>query len=65
MSDEVWLKVVDVDLNGVYWSCREFARPMLERGRGAIVTVGSMSGVISNKPQGRRITMPPRPAFII
>jgi NAD(P)-dependent dehydrogenase (short-subunit alcohol dehydrogenase family) len=51
MSDEVWLKVVDVDLNGVYWSCREFARPMLERGRGAIVTVGSMSGVISNKPQ--------------
>lgn len=51
MSDEVWLKVVDVDLNGVYWSCREFARPMLARGQGAIVTVGSMSGVISNKPQ--------------
>ena len=24
---------------------------MLERGRGAIVTVGSMSGLISNKPQ--------------
>lgn len=51
MSDEAWLKVVDVDLNGVYWSCREFARPMLQRGHGAIVTVGSMSGVISNKPQ--------------
>lgn len=51
MSDEAWLKVVDVDLNGVYWSCREFARPMLARGQGAIVTVGSMSGVISNKPQ--------------
>lgn len=51
VSDEVWLKVVDVDLNGVFWSCREFARPMLERGRGSIVTVGSMSGIISNKPQ--------------
>ena len=51
MSDEAWLKVVDVDLNGVYWSCREFARPMLKRGKGSIVTVGSMSGVISNKPQ--------------
>ncbi|MDX8455411.1 SDR family oxidoreductase [Mesorhizobium sp. VK9D] len=51
MSDEVWLKVVDVDLNGAYWSCREFARPMLERGRGSIVTLGSMSGLISNKPQ--------------
>lgn len=51
MSDEVWLRVVDVDLNGAYWSCREFARPMLERGRGSIVTLGSMSGLISNKPQ--------------
>lgn len=51
MPDEVWLKVVDVDLNGVYWSCREFGRPMLARGQGSIVTIGSMSGVISNKPQ--------------
>jgi NAD(P)-dependent dehydrogenase (short-subunit alcohol dehydrogenase family) len=51
MSDEVWRKVIDVDLNGAYWSCREFARPMLERGRGSIVTLGSMSGLISNKPQ--------------
>ncbi|WP_416355059.1 SDR family NAD(P)-dependent oxidoreductase [Aureimonas phyllosphaerae] len=51
MSDEVWHKVVDVDLNGCYWSCREFGRAMLERGRGSIVTVGSMSGLISNKPQ--------------
>jgi NAD(P)-dependent dehydrogenase (short-subunit alcohol dehydrogenase family) len=51
MSDEVWRKVIDVDLNGAYWSCREFGRAMLARGRGAIVTVGSMSGIISNKPQ--------------
>ncbi|EJB07126.1 dehydrogenase of unknown specificity [Rhizobium leguminosarum bv. trifolii WSM597] len=51
MTDDVWLKVVDVDLNGAYWSCREFAKPMLERGRGSIVTLGSMSGLISNKPQ--------------
>lgn len=51
MPDETWLKVLDVNLNGVFWSCRAFARPMLERGRGAIVTIGSMSGVISNKPQ--------------
>jgi NAD(P)-dependent dehydrogenase (short-subunit alcohol dehydrogenase family) len=51
MTDEVWLKVIDVDLNGCYWSCREFARPMLERGQGSIVTIGSMSGLISNKPQ--------------
>jgi NAD(P)-dependent dehydrogenase (short-subunit alcohol dehydrogenase family) len=51
MPDAAWLKVIDVDLNGAYWCCREFGRAMLERGRGAIVTVGSMSGLISNKPQ--------------
>lgn len=51
MTDDVWHKVVDIDLNGCYWSCREFGRAMLERGRGSIVTVGSMSGLISNKPQ--------------
>lgn len=51
MSDEVWLKVVDVNLNGSFWTCRAFGREMVKRGRGAIVTVGSMSGFISNKPQ--------------
>jgi NAD(P)-dependent dehydrogenase (short-subunit alcohol dehydrogenase family) len=51
MPDDVWLKVLDVNVNGLFWSCRAFARPMLERKRGSIVTIGSMSGFISNKPQ--------------
>jgi NAD(P)-dependent dehydrogenase (short-subunit alcohol dehydrogenase family) len=51
MADEVWLKVVDVNLHGVFWSCRDFGRHMLLRGHGAVVTVGSMSGLISNRPQ--------------
>ena len=51
MSDEIWLKVIDVNLNGTYWCCREFGRLMLDAGKGAIVTLGSMSGLISNKPQ--------------
>lgn len=51
IPDEIWNRIIDVDLNGVYWSCREFAKPMLERGFGSIVTLGSMSGLISNKPQ--------------
>jgi len=51
MTDDVWRKIIDVDLNGVYWTCREFGRAMLARGRGSIVTLGSMSGIISNKPQ--------------
>jgi NAD(P)-dependent dehydrogenase (short-subunit alcohol dehydrogenase family) len=51
MSDEVWSKVIDVNLNGVFWSCRAFGKGMLERGAGSIVNVGSMSGFIVNRPQ--------------
>ena len=51
LSDDVWRKVIDIDLDGAYWSCREFGRAMPKRWRGSIVTVGSMSCVISNKPQ--------------
>lgn len=51
MTDEVWMKVIDVNLNGSFWPCREFGRHMLAGRGGSIVTVGSMSGLISNKPQ--------------
>lgn len=51
MTDEVWLKMINIDLNGPFWTCRAFGKRMLERKNGAIVTVGSMSGVISNNPQ--------------
>ena len=51
MPDEVWRKVVDVNLNGLFWCCRAFGRSMLERGAGSIVNVGSMSGFVVNRPQ--------------
>lgn len=51
VTDEQWRRVIDINLNGVFWSCRAFGRAMLERGRGAIVNIGSMSGFIVNKPQ--------------
>lgn len=50
-SDDDWLKVIDVNLNGVFWSCRAVGRHMIERRSGSIVNIGSMSGVIVNKPQ--------------
>jgi len=53
VRDEDWLAVVDVNLNGVFWCCRAFGRVMLAAGRGSIVTIGSMSGVIANKPQAQ------------
>lgn len=51
MTDEDWLRVANVNLNGVFWSNRAFGGLMLKAGRGAIVNIGSMSGVISNRPQ--------------
>jgi NAD(P)-dependent dehydrogenase (short-subunit alcohol dehydrogenase family) len=51
VTDEHWLNVVDVNLNGTFWCCRAFGKHMLDAKSGAIVNVGSMSGFIVNKPQ--------------
>ncbi len=53
VSDEDWLGVNDVNLNGVFWCNRAFGAHMLTRERGAIVNIGSMSGLIVNRPQGQ------------
>ncbi len=50
-SDADWREVIDVDLNGVYWCARAFGKHMVKQGRGSIVNLGSMSGIIVNKPQ--------------
>jgi NAD(P)-dependent dehydrogenase (short-subunit alcohol dehydrogenase family) len=51
VTDEHWLNVIDVNLNGTFWCCRAFGKHMLEAKTGTIVNVGSMSGFIVNKPQ--------------
>ena len=51
VPDEEWLSVISVNLNGVFWCCREVGKAMLERGSGSIVNIASMSGIISNHPQ--------------
>jgi len=51
VTDEHWLNVIDVNLNGTFWCCRAFGTRMLQAKAGAIVNIGSMSGFIVNKPQ--------------
>jgi NAD(P)-dependent dehydrogenase (short-subunit alcohol dehydrogenase family) len=53
VADEHWLSVLDVNLNGTFWCCREFGKHMLGASAGAIVNIGSMSGFIVNKPQAQ------------
>ena len=51
ISDADWEVVMSVNVNGLFWCCREFGRKMLDAGSGSIVSTASMSGLISNHPQ--------------
>jgi NAD(P)-dependent dehydrogenase (short-subunit alcohol dehydrogenase family) len=51
VTDDDWLRMMDVNLNGVFRCSRAFGRPMILAGQGAIVNLGSMSGIIANRPQ--------------
>ncbi len=54
MTDEQWLRVINVDLNGVYFIARAAGRAMIARGCGGrIVNTASMSGRIVNRPQAQ------------
>ncbi len=54
VSHEEWLKVVNVNLNGVFYVAREFACYLVANERtGNIVNTASMSGSIVNVPQGQ------------
>jgi len=51
VTEEQWQRVLDVNLNGVWNCCQAFGRQMADNGGGVIVNVGSISGVIVNRPQ--------------
>ncbi|MGY5774679.1 SDR family NAD(P)-dependent oxidoreductase [Rhizobium sp. LEGMi135b] len=51
VTDADWLRMMDVNVNGVFWCSRAFGRHMVAARRGAIVNLGSMSGIICNRPQ--------------
>lgn len=49
---EQWRRVVDINLNGTFYACQAFARPLLAAGApGVVMTVASMSAHIVNFPQ--------------
>ena len=51
MTDEEWDNVININLTGIFKTCRGFARQMLNARRGSIINIGSMSGQIVNVPQ--------------
>ena len=49
LDPQEWRRVLDVNLNGVFYSCQAQARRMLAAGRGSIVNIASMSATIVNR----------------
>ncbi|MDX0963500.1 SDR family oxidoreductase [Sinorhizobium medicae] len=49
MEETQFQTMMDVNLKGVFLSCQAEARAMLRNGRGSIVNIASMSGVIVNR----------------
>lgn len=43
ITDELWQRVLDVNLNSVFWMTRALAPHLMERGSGAIVNVSSIA----------------------
>lgn len=51
MSDEDWHAVLDVNLDGVYHTCRAVIFEMMKRRSGSIVNLSSVAGVYGNATQ--------------
>lgn len=44
-TDDEWQKILNTNLSGVFYGCREAARVMVAKGRGSIVNISSIWGV--------------------
>jgi NAD(P)-dependent dehydrogenase (short-subunit alcohol dehydrogenase family) len=51
VTDEEWRRVLDVNLDALWFGCQVFGGHMVDRRRGSIVNIGSISGQIVNRPQ--------------
>lgn len=51
VTEEAWQRVLDVNLNGVWRMSLAVGEQMVARGTGSIINIGSMSGLIVNRPR--------------
>ena len=50
-TKEQWLKVIDTNLNGVFYCAQAFGKMMIAHGGGSIINTGSISADIINRPE--------------
>lgn len=53
VTTEDWKEVIDVNLTGPFIVSREVGKIMLKQGKGSIINIASMSGMIVNTPQNQ------------
>lgn len=49
ISEEQYQTLMDINMKGVFFSCQAEAQAMLRHGKGSIINIASMSGVIVNR----------------
>ncbi len=52
MSEEDWDKVIDVNLKGVFLGCKVVLPQMLEKGKGKIINMASIAGLVGFETAG-------------
>jgi len=53
VSEADWRDVFDVNVNGLFFCAQAVGRHMIRRGKGRIINIASMSGLIVNRPQAQ------------
>ena len=51
--EATWRQIMSLNVDAVFRSCRAALAPMRAQGKGAILNVGSISGIVSNIPQNQ------------
>jgi NAD(P)-dependent dehydrogenase (short-subunit alcohol dehydrogenase family) len=51
LPDEEWERLFDINLKGVWKTSQVVGQHMVKNGRGSIINIGSISGLIINRPQ--------------
>jgi NAD(P)-dependent dehydrogenase (short-subunit alcohol dehydrogenase family) len=51
VTEEDWRHVMEVNVDAVWWCAQTFGRHFVTQGSGTIVNIGSMSGLVVNRPQ--------------
>ncbi|MFV0321821.1 MAG: SDR family oxidoreductase [Alphaproteobacteria bacterium] len=49
MSEEQYQTLMDINMKGIFFSCQAEANAMMKHGKGSIINIASMSGVIVNR----------------